>query len=105
MESIVVTQECCGCGHKFDIMYLQDGTYLYLDDECDCEYPFFPVNGQPSISEWLETFDKADIEAAESLRTDKVCKFCVSPLYKSEIDGYAYQCFKCDEDFYAFEQE
>lgn len=55
MKTITVTQECCDCGCKFDIMYLQDGTYEYIDDCCDCEYPFFPVNGQPSISEWLES--------------------------------------------------
>lgn len=38
-------------------------------------------------------------------KTDKTCRFCGSPLYESDIDGYVYQCFKCDEDFYAFEQE
>lgn len=34
------------------------------------------------------------------------CRFCGSQLYESQIiDEYKYQCFKCDEDFYAFEQE
>lgn len=33
------------------------------------------------------------------------CRFCGSPLYRSFNDEYAYQCFDCDEDFYAFEQE
>lgn len=32
------------------------------------------------------------------------CRFCGSPLYKSEIEGYTFQCFNCDEDFYYFEQ-
>ena len=107
METIIVTQECCDCGHRFDIMYLQDGNYLYLDnDSCDCECASFsPVDGQPSISQWLEQFDKADIEYAKSLSTCKACNRCGKPLYKSEIKGYVYQCFVCDEDFYAFEQE
>ena len=55
METIVVTQECYDCGCKFDIMYLQDGTYEYIDDCCDCESPFSPISGQPSISQWLES--------------------------------------------------
>lgn len=34
------------------------------------------------------------------------CKRCGSPLFPSLLkkDGYTYQCFNCDEDFYAFEQ-
>ena len=33
------------------------------------------------------------------------CHRCGSPLFKSLLDGYAYQCFTCDEDFYKFEQD
>ena len=107
MEAAIITQECWGCGHRFDIMYLQDGSYLYLDDDdCDCEYTSFsPIDGQPSISQWLEQFSADDIEYAKSLSTGKACRFCGKPLYKSEIEDYVYQCFVCDEDFYAFEQE
>ncbi len=36
---------------------------------------------------------------------DRTCFRCGSPLFKSNIQGYTYQCFHCDEDFYAFEQE
>ncbi len=32
------------------------------------------------------------------------CRNCGSPLFKSLIDGYDFQCFTCDEDFYKFEQ-
>lgn len=31
------------------------------------------------------------------------CCRCGSPLFKSLLPGYAYQCFTCDEDFYQFE--
>lgn len=34
-----------------------------------------------------------------------ICCQCGSPLFKSLIDGYDYQCFTCDEDFYKFEQD
>lgn len=36
---------------------------------------------------------------------DRTCFRCGSPLFKSGNPDYAYQCFRCDEDFYAFEQE
>ena len=34
-----------------------------------------------------------------------ICRRCGSPLFKSLIDGYDYQCFTCDEDFYKYEQD
>lgn len=33
------------------------------------------------------------------------CRRCGSPLFKSLLPGYTYQCFTCDEDFYKFEQD
>ncbi len=33
------------------------------------------------------------------------CCRCGSPLFKSLLPGYDYQCFTCDEDFYKFEQD
>ena len=32
------------------------------------------------------------------------CVRCGAPLFESKLPGYEYQCFECDEDFYAFEQ-
>lgn len=34
---------------------------------------------------------------------DKKCPHCSKPLVKSDIEGYDYQCFYCDEDFYECE--
>ena len=31
------------------------------------------------------------------------CPRCHGVLYPSDIEGYAYQCFCCDEDFYTIE--
>ena len=38
------------------------------------------------------------------LRSLGTCSRCGSPLFPSLIEGYACQCFTCDEDFCAFEQ-
>ena len=32
------------------------------------------------------------------------CCKCASPLFKSLLADYDYQCFTCNEDFYKFEQ-
>lgn len=34
---------------------------------------------------------------------DKKCPYCSKPLVKSDTEGYDYQCFYCDEDFYECE--
>ena len=34
---------------------------------------------------------------------EAICRRCGGPLYPSEIEGYVYQCFCCDEDFYSIE--
>ena len=31
------------------------------------------------------------------------CNRCGSPVLKSDLDDYAYQCMNCDEDLYEFE--
>lgn len=49
-----VLQECNGCGHTFNVEYCIDGHYNYIDEPCDCECGFSPVNGEPSFSEWSE---------------------------------------------------
>ena len=33
------------------------------------------------------------------------CCRCGSPLFKSLLPGYMFQCFTCDEDFCRFEQD
>lgn len=50
-----VEQVCHGCGKHFYLEYCSDGTYEYVGVVCDCEDGFSPVEGEPSISEWMET--------------------------------------------------
>ena len=33
----------------------------------------------------------------------KVCNRCNSPVIKSDLPEYSYQCLNCDEDLYGFE--
>lgn len=37
------------------------------------------------------------------MKTRKFCPHCGRPVVKSWIEGYAFQCHACDEDFYRFE--
>ena len=37
--------------------------------------------------------------------TGLVCRRCKSPVYASDVPGYRYQCFWCDEDLFFFEVE
>lgn len=46
-----------------------------------------------------------DAEQVQFLESCGTCRRCGSPLFKSLIPDYKYQCFNCDEDFYGFEQE
>lgn len=55
MRNIIVMQQCTQCGKMFPLRYFEDGTLEYISDTCNCEADFEPINGKPSISEWLET--------------------------------------------------
>ena len=50
----------------------------------------------------------ADVEELQHMTIMEscgTCSRCGSPLFKSLLPGYDYQCFTCDEDFYQFEQD
>lgn len=38
-------------------------------------------------------------------RTNRVCFVCGNPVYKSDVDGYPYVCYHCDENMFTFETE
>ena len=37
------------------------------------------------------------------MKTRRFCPHCGRPVIKSEIEGYTFQCFGCEEDFYKIE--
>ena len=49
-----------------------------------------------------------DLEELRHMRFMESCGICCkcgSPLFKSLLPEYTFQCFTCDEDFYQFEQD
>jgi hypothetical protein len=38
-------------------------------------------------------------------RTNRVCFVCGNPVYKSDVEGYPYVCYHCDENMFTFETE
>jgi len=53
LKTISVTQKCHDCGQEFNVKYTSTGYYEYTEIPCDCEDNFSPINGQPSIEQWL----------------------------------------------------
>lgn len=62
--------------------------------------------GITAAKDYLREHEVTDEEMEDIVLRESVgtCIRCGDPLFPSDISGYAYQCFKCDEDFYAFEQ-
>lgn len=51
----------------------------------------------------IETITKKYSVKLYPLDEKHLCRHCKTPLAKSDIDGYVYQCFYCAEDFYGIE--
>lgn len=57
VTTAIVEQECNCCGTTFRVQYCENGSYgsyIYIDEPCNCECDFSPVDGAPSISEWIK---------------------------------------------------
>lgn len=54
MKTKIVKQECQECGKQFRVKYLEDGSYEYIDEACNCESGFHPVEDEQSISQWTD---------------------------------------------------
>lgn len=63
-------------------------------------------DGIEAAKNYLREHDVTDEEMEDLVFRESVgtCVRCGDPLFPSDITGYVVQCFKCDEDFYAFEQ-
>ncbi len=49
--------------------------------------------------------DSEELRHMTIMESCGTCRRCGSPLFKSLMDAYDYQCFTCDEDFCKFEQD
>lgn len=54
--------------------------------------------------DWLKRTNLID-SGYEVVEGCGICERCGSTLFESDIAGYKYQCFTCDEDFCSFEQK
>ena len=82
--------------------------------ECDNAYDIchhiareFLKSGECEKEENLRysTYDVLRYWVRDTLTTNKRCPKCGGKLLKSFTDGYNYQCYSCDEDFYECEVE
>ena len=79
-----------------------NGLEYILDDEGVVKY----FDGIEEARKFLldNGMSREELESVVFRESCGTCFRCGSPLFKSDITGYAYQCFRCDEDFFAFEQ-
>lgn len=79
-----------------------NGLEYLQDDENHVIY----FNGMEDAKSYLRDHEVTDEETEDLVFHESVgtCCRCGDPLFPSDIAGYVCQCFKCDEDFYGFEQ-
>lgn len=51
----------------------------------------------------LEKYPNSKEYVDSHLVKDRYCSRCGSPILKSDLKGYPYQCVICDEDLFEFE--
>lgn len=80
-----------------------NGLEYLQNDNSDVIY----FNGITAAKAYLRERGVTDAEMEDMLFRESVgtCIHCGNPLFPSDIAGYDCQCFKCDEDYYSFEQD
>ena len=66
MRNVIVIQECHSCRKHFPARYYENGS-IHYSGACWCESEFAPVDGQPSIGEWLEKIKDEKSDESEHL--------------------------------------
>ena len=98
------------------IVYADD---IYTPEERICNYieefhdypPQYKGARDYKMLKWMEQMRKDGHEIPVRLVNGvamppvfgKFCHKCDGPVWVSENEGYAFQCFECDEDLYSFE--
>lgn len=78
----------------FEVARDADERPLYFNSGKEAAYAM--IDGEITLEEAMRTFIECSVG---------ICKRCGSPLFRSFTEGYKYQCFNCEEDFFDFEQE
>lgn len=96
MDKVVVGRPVGGISINSELEFILDseGSVRYFDSIEQAQ----DVLRQDGVTE-------EDMPFFTFLHSCGVCRRCGAPLFPSLIEGYAYQCFDCDEDFYSFEQD
>ncbi len=91
-----------GIGRPVNGISINPGLEFLLDDGGAVRY----FKGMDAVMAFLKEngFTDEDMPSFTFLESCGTCRRCGAPLFKSLLPEYAYQCFGCDEDFYAFEQ-
>ncbi len=80
------------------------GDYYLTDD--GSHGPVVLFNSRPEGKQALKEANGGKLpRRVKYLRSIGKCVKCGAPLFKSEVKGYTYQCFGCDEDFFKYEQK
>ncbi len=79
---------------EFEVARDADENVLYFNSRSEAVGAM--IDGEISSEELKETIVVGSVG---------ICSRCGKPLFLSLNNVYSYQCFECDEDFYAFEQE
>ena len=96
MDKVVVGRPVGGIAINSELEFIldTDGSVRYFDG-IEQAKDVLRQDGVPKEAMQFFTF----------LHSCGVCRRCGVPLFPSLIEGYNYQCFECDEDFYSFEQD
>ena len=96
MSKAIVAHPVNGITLNGDLEFLlDDAGEVRLFDSPEEAKSFLIVSG----------FDSEELRHMTIMESYGICCRCGSPLFKSLLHGYDYQCFTCDEDFYQFEQD
>ena len=92
------------------------GAYCWIWDEVEeqekeMDYEFVYLTLDPEELQalgFIQQPSKEDITNAihdliDRQRTNRVCRSCGNPVYKSDVENYPYVCYHCDENMYEFE--
>lgn len=90
-------------GRPIDGITINEELEFILDEEGGVRIFDSPEQAKNVLKQ--DGFSDEDMEHITFLESVGTCFRCGSPLFKSSLPDYKYQCFSCDEDFYGFEQE
>ena len=103
-----------GVKHLYDIgawCWIWDEIEEEKEQELETEFVYLTLDPEELMAlGFIEQPDKEQITNAihgliDRQRTNRVCCRCGNPIYVSDVEGYPYVCYHCDENMFTFETE